>query len=112
MRDGIESFAAVGREGHVVEETGGPGSGDGIGTEPSVGREDAERDPKTIADDLAKMAESYAMQAIYGSKQGRDGQQVPDTEDKTTRYSRCCAARRPQTEDLTRKATRRGSSCR
>ncbi|KAH8612312.1 hypothetical protein ERJ75_000903100 [Trypanosoma vivax] len=29
------------------------------------------------------MAESYAMQAIYGSKQGRDGQQVPDTEDKT-----------------------------
>ncbi|KAH8612323.1 hypothetical protein ERJ75_000902800 [Trypanosoma vivax] len=83
MRDGIESFAAVGREGHVVEETGGPGSGDGIGTEPSVGREDAERDPKTIADDLAKMAESYAMQAIYGSKQGRDGQQVPDTEDKT-----------------------------
>ncbi|KAH8612304.1 hypothetical protein ERJ75_000902000 [Trypanosoma vivax] len=37
MRDGIESFVAVGREGHVVEETGGPGSGDGIGTQPSVG---------------------------------------------------------------------------
>ncbi|KAH8612322.1 hypothetical protein ERJ75_000902400 [Trypanosoma vivax] len=112
MRDGIESFAAVGREGHVVEETGGPGSGDGIGTQPSVGREDAERDPKTIADDLAKMAESYAMQAIYGSKQGRDGQQVPDTEDKTNALLTMLRGSTAAKEDLTRKATRRGSSCR
>ncbi|KAH8603895.1 hypothetical protein ERJ75_001775000 [Trypanosoma vivax] len=48
---------------------------------------------KAVADDLAKMAESYAMQAIYGSKQG-DGQQC-GRRSATNGYSRCCAARRP-----------------
>ncbi|CCD20630.1 hypothetical protein, conserved in T. vivax [Trypanosoma vivax Y486] len=83
MRAGIESLEAVGREGHVAEETGGPGSGDGIGTQPSVGSVRT-RSPRAIADDLAKMAESYAMQAIYGSKQGT-GQQVPDAEAATNK---------------------------
>ncbi|KAH8614912.1 hypothetical protein ERJ75_000639900 [Trypanosoma vivax] len=109
-RGEIEILEAVGREGHVVEETGGPGSGEGIGTQPSVGSVRT-RSPRAVADDLAKMAESYAMQEIYGSKQGT-GQQVPDAEAATNSCSRCCAARRPQPKDLTRTATTRGSSCR
>ncbi|KAH8604430.1 hypothetical protein ERJ75_001719000 [Trypanosoma vivax] len=83
MRDGIESFVAVGREGHVVEETGGQGSGDGIGTQPSVGSART-RSPRAVADDLAKMAESYAMQEIYGSKKGT-GQQLPVAEAATNK---------------------------
>ncbi|CCD20870.1 hypothetical protein, conserved in T. vivax [Trypanosoma vivax Y486] len=84
MRDGIESFVAVGREGHVVEETGGQGSGDGIGTQPSVGSART-RSPRAVADDLAKMAESYAMQEIYGSKKEGTGQQLPVAEAATNK---------------------------
>ncbi|KAH8614422.1 Trypanosomal VSG domain [Trypanosoma vivax] len=82
MRAGIESLEAVGREGHVAEETGGPGSGDGIGPNTGVG-EARTRSPRAVAESLAKLAERYAMQAIYGSKQAGNEHRVPDAEDET-----------------------------
>ncbi|KAH8603905.1 hypothetical protein ERJ75_001774000 [Trypanosoma vivax] len=105
MRDGIESFVAVGREGHVVEETEGPGSGDGIGTQPSVGSART-RSPRAVADDLAKMAESYAMQEIYGSKQGT-GQQVPDAEAATNKLLTMLRGSTTTAKGFDEEATRR-----
>ncbi|KAH8614910.1 hypothetical protein ERJ75_000639700 [Trypanosoma vivax] len=85
MRDEIERFAAVGREEHVLEETGQPGTGAGIGPRTEVG-EAGTRSPRALATSLAEMAESYAMQAIYGSKQaGADGQQGTDAENATNK---------------------------
>ncbi|KAH8612348.1 hypothetical protein ERJ75_000899600 [Trypanosoma vivax] len=94
MRERIESFAAVGREGHVVEETGGPGSGDGIGTQPSR-RQRATQEPRAVADDLAKMARATRCRRFTAASRGSE-QKVPDAEDATNGCSRCCAARRPQ----------------
>ncbi|CCD18653.1 hypothetical protein, conserved in T. vivax, (fragment), partial [Trypanosoma vivax Y486] len=82
MRAEIEKFVAVGREGHVVEETGGQGGGAGIGPHEAVG-EAGTKGPRAIAAGLAKLAESYAMQAIYGTEEVGSEQKVPDAEDET-----------------------------
>ncbi|CCD20674.1 hypothetical protein, conserved in T. vivax [Trypanosoma vivax Y486] len=85
MRDETESFAAVGREEHVVEETGQRGTGEGIGPRTGVG-EAWTRSPRAVADGLTKMAESYAMQAVYGSRQqGAEGQKGPDGDNATNK---------------------------
>ncbi|KAH8604434.1 hypothetical protein ERJ75_001719400 [Trypanosoma vivax] len=93
MRDETESFAAVGREEHVVEETGQRGTGEGIGPRTGVG-EAGTRSPRAVADGLTKMAESYAMQAIYGSRQqGAEDRRGQTETTRQTSCSRCSADR-------------------
>ncbi|KAH8614954.1 hypothetical protein ERJ75_000635700 [Trypanosoma vivax] len=83
MRHEIESFAAVGREENVLEEQGQRGTGEGIGPRTAV-NEARTASPRKIAARLTKLAEGYAMQAVYGTEEvGSEEQKVPDAEDKT-----------------------------
>ncbi|KAH8612356.1 hypothetical protein ERJ75_000898600 [Trypanosoma vivax] len=110
MRAEIESLEAVGREGQwskrqedqeAVTELARHGR-----------RRSATRSPRAVAESLAKLAERYAMQAIYGSEKAGMNSKVPDAEDETNALLTMLRGIEDTNGGFDEEATTRGSSCR